>query len=134
MKATARSARVAFVISFFSGTMIFLSANRSVPPVFFDKKRQRLTLPQSFLFRCVYERDLFADQLQRFAVAARALHTLPLDASLTSEGKVDEKVTLSSTMPSDCARPTLTWAELGSSELLAPGHKLGENGLLFATR
>ena len=26
----------------------------------------------------------------------------------------------------------LTWEDLGASELLAPGHKLGENGLLFA--
>ncbi len=30
------------------------------------------------------------------------------------------------------AENTLTWENLGSSELLAPGHKLGENGLLFA--
>ena len=69
---------------------------------------------------------------------ARALHTLSSEASLTSEaslsseGKVPVKLTLPGTSPSDCARPTLTWAGLGSSELLAPGHKLGENGLLFA--
>ena len=26
---------------------------------------------------CIYERDLFTDQLQRIVVAVRALHTLP---------------------------------------------------------
>ena len=30
------------------------------------------------------------------------------------------------------AENTLTWENLGASELFAPGHKLGENGLLFA--
>lgn len=37
----------------------------------------------------------------------------------------------SSAAPAD-AENTLTWENLGASELLAPGHKLGENGLLFA--
>ena len=51
---------------------------------------------------------------------ARALHTV---AGISGN---------SSVISTEAEKSLLGWDNLGASELLAPGHKLGENGLLFA--
>ena len=59
---------------------------------------------------------------------ARALHTVACNG-------VSEQSTVISTAPSVIsteAEKSLSWQDLGAGELLAPGHKLGENSLLFA--